>query len=113
MLGFSNPPSVDEQHQNREPQPCNQEAVNRKCTISGANSLLGMIVGALLVAVLGVGAYVVLGHNAQPSGPSLHITVPSPSGRWHRHVLADVHGRHIRSSGNLRAPALMVVVGIC
>ena len=48
---------------------------------SGGNSFLGVIVGALLVVVLGIGAYVVLGHNAQPSGPSLHVTLPAPSGK--------------------------------
>ncbi len=46
---------------------------------SGGNSFLGVIVGALLVLVLGIGAYVVLGHNAKPAGPSLNVTVPAPS----------------------------------
>jgi len=44
----------------------------------GGNSFLGVVVGALLVVVLGLGAFMYLGHNQQPSGPSLHVTVPSP-----------------------------------
>lgn len=46
---------------------------------SGGNSFLGVIVGALLVVVLGIGAFVVLGHGAQPSGPSLNVSVPAPT----------------------------------
>lgn len=43
----------------------------------GSNTFIGVIVGALLVAVIGLGAFMYLGHNQQPSGPSLNITVPS------------------------------------
>jgi hypothetical protein len=44
----------------------------------GGSSFLGVIVGALLVVVLGLGAFVMLNHH-QPAGPSLNVTVPAPS----------------------------------
>ena len=46
----------------------------------GGSSFLGVVVGALLVVVLGVGAFMVLGHQ-QPSGPSLHVTAPVSPGK--------------------------------
>ena len=45
----------------------------------GGSSFLGVMVGALLVVVLGLGAFVMLNHHQQPSGPSLNVTVPAPS----------------------------------
>jgi hypothetical protein len=44
----------------------------------GGNSLLGVIVGALLVLVIGAGAFMYFGHHSQPSA-SLNVTVPSPT----------------------------------
>jgi hypothetical protein len=47
----------------------------------GGNSFIGVIVGALLVVVLGMGAFMYLNHNQAPAGPSLHVTLPAPSGK--------------------------------
>jgi hypothetical protein len=43
----------------------------------GSSGFLGVIVGVLLVLVLGIGAYLVLGHKAAPSGPSINVSVPA------------------------------------
>lgn len=43
----------------------------------GGNSFLGVMVGAALVLVLGIGAYVVLGHHGQQANPSIKITAPA------------------------------------
>lgn len=43
------------------------------------NSFLGVMVGALLVVVLGFGAFMYMNQHQAPSGPSLNVTVPAPS----------------------------------
>jgi hypothetical protein len=43
----------------------------------GGNSFLGVIVGALLVVVLGMGAFLYMNQHQAPPGPSLHVTVPA------------------------------------
>ena len=45
----------------------------------GGNSFIGVMVGALLVVVLGLGAFLYVNQHQAPSGPSLHVTVPSPT----------------------------------
>lgn len=47
----------------------------------GGNSFLGVVVGALLVVVVGFGAFYVLGHSGKPSGPSINVTAPSVPGK--------------------------------
>jgi len=44
---------------------------------SGGNSAMGVVLGALLVVVLGIGAFMFLGnHNTAPSAPSVNVTMP-------------------------------------
>ena len=43
---------------------------------SGGNSFMGVIVGALLVLVLGMGAFLYM-HHSQPSGPSISVSLPA------------------------------------
>ena len=45
----------------------------------GGTSFLGVMVGALLVVVLGFGAFMYMNQHQAPSGPSLNVTVPAPS----------------------------------
>jgi hypothetical protein len=45
----------------------------------GGNSFLGVVVGALLVVVLGVGAFVYMNQHQAPAGPTLNVTVPNPT----------------------------------
>jgi hypothetical protein len=45
----------------------------------GGNSFLGVIVGALLVVVLGAGAFLYMNQHQAPSGPTLNVNVPAPT----------------------------------
>lgn len=48
----------------------------------GASSLLGVIIGAILVVVIGAGVFMYVGHHSAPSGPSINVTMPqTPSGK--------------------------------
>lgn len=44
-----------------------------------SNTFLGVIVGALLIAVVGVGGFLFLGHKPGPSAPSVSVSLPTPS----------------------------------
>ena len=45
---------------------------------SGGNGAMGVVLGALLVVVLGIGAFMFLGNHgtSAPSGPSINVSVP-------------------------------------
>jgi len=42
----------------------------------GSNTFLGLIVGALFVAVVGIGSFVYLNHRSAPATPSVSISLP-------------------------------------
>jgi hypothetical protein len=43
----------------------------------GSNTFLGLIVGALFVAVVGIGSFVYLNHRSAPATPSVSISLPA------------------------------------
>jgi hypothetical protein len=44
-----------------------------------SNSFLGVIVGALLVGVMGIGGFLFLSQKSAPSAPSLSVSLPALS----------------------------------